>query len=169
MGLPAIFRVPYGSFLLAVFLVGIFFCSPVLAGDLARLFGSMEYDRPIRGVVIPLHWIDPAWNEGRIEIAEASIHPGGPGMWKLASQPDLVLKGLTVVGTKSQTSKALRALSLKGIYQLKIEHFTYRAPETSETIQLDWVSYKEGKFKIREPTTKALIEIFGKDVIYQKE
>lgn len=47
------------------------------SAGLEGFFQSLEYGRPILGVKIPFSWVDPDWREGTIEIAEATIEPGG--------------------------------------------------------------------------------------------
>ena len=132
-------------------------------------FASLEYGRPILGVRIPFSWIDPSWKEGAIEIAEASLAPGGSGLWKLAVQPDLVLKGVTVRGPEETSGQAVRALGSKAINSVKITSFSYSNPKKSEVIDLHKVEITNrvvvvtgNSFSLNQK--KLIIEIFGKKV-----
>lgn len=121
------------------------------------------------GIKIPFSWIDSEWKEGTIEIAEASLQPGGSGLWKLAVQPDLVLKGVTVRGPEETSGQALRALGSKGINSIKITSFSYTNPKKTEVIDLQKVEITGGgvvvtgnSFSLKQK--KLITEIFGKKV-----
>jgi len=139
------------------------------SGDLKGFFGSLEYGRPILGIKIPFSWIDSEWKEGTIEIAEASLQPGGSGLWKLAVQPDLVLKGVTVRGPKETSGQALRALGPKGINSVKITSFSYSNPKKSEVIDLHKIEITSRGVVVTgnsfsQSQKKLITEIFGKKV-----
>lgn len=159
-----------GGGVLLVYLLG----SIVFGDGPGTFFSSLEYGRPIRGVTIPFRWIDASWEDGKIEIEEASIEPGGSGMWKLATRPDLILKGVTVRGPAEHAGKAIRAISPKGAMQLKILHFTYMPTPGRKSLYLEEVVVAQGRTTVIRTTgdsafMKTIVEIFGKDVIYQKE
>lgn len=132
-------------------------------------FQNLEYGRPILGVKIPFSWIDPAWKEGTIEIAEASLRPGGSGLWKLAVEPDLDLKGVRIQGPKEKVGPALQALNPKGIYYIKITGFVYQKGPKEKFLHLQNVTITAQKVTVTIPSgqkfdKKLIIEIFGEKV-----
>lgn len=142
------------------------------SAGLEGFFQSLEYGRPVLGVKIPFSWIDPSWKEGTIEIAEATIEPGGPGIWKLATQPDLVLRGVSISGPRDQVEAALRSLGPKGIYFVKIVSFRYIDPKRSEAVDLRKVEIRTHKVTVQGEALnrvqqKLITEIFGKKVEIQ--
>jgi len=139
---------------------------------LGGFFASLEFGRPILGVRIPFSWINPDWKEGTIEIAEASLQPGGSGLWKLAVQPDLVLKGVILCGREELAGKALQALRSKGIYSMKIVSFSYRPNQYSETVHWQEVWFNKDKVIVSPPGVsqeqkRLIAKIFGKEVAYK--
>jgi len=136
---------------------------------LAGFFQSLEYGRAVLGIKIPFSWIEPAWKEGTIEIAEATIEPGGGGMWKLAIQPQLVLKGVMVEGPIEEAGKAIRAISPKGINTVKIVSFEFRSMDGKDSARIQKVQISSDKVSISKPMGpvtqyKIIKEIFGNNV-----
>ena len=161
----------FGTILLIFFAVGGIQAGPA---GLGAFFQSLEYGRPVLGVKIPFSWIDPSWKEGTIEIAEATIEPGGPGIWKLATQPDLVLRGVSITGPKSQIETALRSISPKRIYSVKITSFRYSDPKKTEALDLQKVEIKSSGVVVRGALLslnqkKLITEIFGNKVEVKNE
>jgi len=136
---------------------------------LAGFFQSLEYGRSVVGLKIPFSWIEPDWREGTIEIAEATIEPGGPGMWKLAVQPRLVLKGVSIIGPKQNVAKAIQAIIPKGINTLKILNIEIRPTDALGVIQLQGMTNTSKGITLTAPRNKKemanlINEIFGKTV-----
>jgi hypothetical protein len=136
---------------------------------LSGFFESLEYGRPVLGVKIPFSWIDPSWKEGTIEIAEVTIEPGGSGMWKLAVQPRLVLKGVSIIGPKQNVAKAIQGITPKGINSLKILKIEVRPTDALGVIQLQEMTNTSKGITVtagqkNEKTADLIYEIFGKTV-----
>lgn len=138
---------------------------------LGGFFRSLEYGKPVMGVKIPFEWINPSWREGVIEIAEATIRPGGPGIWKLATRPDLILRGVDICGPKQQVAQVIQGIIPQGIYSVKIENFRYQNPNQSERLALQELRITNGKMMIPQPvdgqaTKKIIQRILGNNIVF---